>query len=229
MNKTKIEWCDYTINPIVGCSNGCYYCYARKINNRFNNTLFEIPIYYPERLLQIDKIKDPSRIFLGSMCDLFDRKIKDEWRNEIFDKISNTKHIYMILTKQIENFINYDKKNISNNNIWFGITITGKEDWTLENISSLFRFVSIEPFLEKLNDDLLQIVSQMEWIIVGGLTGYNEYKLNPKWVYNILDICNEFKIPFFFKGRGGNMKKDDPYYYKIDGIEWRQFPEELKL
>lgn len=35
MNKTKIEWADYTWNPVTGCLHGCKYCYARKIANRF--------------------------------------------------------------------------------------------------------------------------------------------------------------------------------------------------
>ncbi len=35
MNKTKIEWCDATWNPVTGCLHDCEYCYARKIANRF--------------------------------------------------------------------------------------------------------------------------------------------------------------------------------------------------
>jgi protein gp37 len=35
MNKSKIEWCDYTWNPVTGCLHGCEYCYAEKIANRF--------------------------------------------------------------------------------------------------------------------------------------------------------------------------------------------------
>lgn len=35
MNKTKIEWCDSTWNPVTGCQHKCEYCYARKIANRF--------------------------------------------------------------------------------------------------------------------------------------------------------------------------------------------------
>ena len=35
MNKSKIEWCDYTWNPVTGCLHECPYCYARKIANRF--------------------------------------------------------------------------------------------------------------------------------------------------------------------------------------------------
>lgn len=36
MNKTKIEWCDATWNPISGCYHGCEYCYARNIARRFS-------------------------------------------------------------------------------------------------------------------------------------------------------------------------------------------------
>lgn len=35
MNKTKIEWCDSTWNPVTGCYHDCEYCYARKIATRF--------------------------------------------------------------------------------------------------------------------------------------------------------------------------------------------------
>lgn len=35
MNKTKIEWCDYTWNPLTGCKHDCPYCYARKVAKRF--------------------------------------------------------------------------------------------------------------------------------------------------------------------------------------------------
>lgn len=35
MNKTKIEWCDATWNPVTGCLHECKYCYARRIAERF--------------------------------------------------------------------------------------------------------------------------------------------------------------------------------------------------
>lgn len=34
-NKTKIDWCDATWNPVTGCKHGCEYCYARRIAERF--------------------------------------------------------------------------------------------------------------------------------------------------------------------------------------------------
>lgn len=35
MDKTKIDWCDMSWNPITGCRHGCEYCYARRIAERF--------------------------------------------------------------------------------------------------------------------------------------------------------------------------------------------------
>ena len=35
MNKTKIDWCDMSWNPVTGCRHNCEYCYARKIARRF--------------------------------------------------------------------------------------------------------------------------------------------------------------------------------------------------
>lgn len=34
-DKTKIDWCDASWNPVTGCLHGCTYCYARKIAKRF--------------------------------------------------------------------------------------------------------------------------------------------------------------------------------------------------
>lgn len=35
MNKTKIDWCTDSWNPVTGCQHGCEYCYARGIATRF--------------------------------------------------------------------------------------------------------------------------------------------------------------------------------------------------
>lgn len=36
MNRSKIEWCDHTLNPITGCRHNCEYCYARRMVARFS-------------------------------------------------------------------------------------------------------------------------------------------------------------------------------------------------
>lgn len=39
MNRSKIEWCDHTWNPITGCRHECEYCYARKMSLRFSGDI----------------------------------------------------------------------------------------------------------------------------------------------------------------------------------------------
>jgi protein gp37 len=41
MNKSKIEWCDFTWNPVTGCLHGCEYCYAQRIAKRFESKVFK--------------------------------------------------------------------------------------------------------------------------------------------------------------------------------------------
>lgn len=36
MNKSLIEWTDFTWNPVTGCLHGCHYCYAAKQARRFS-------------------------------------------------------------------------------------------------------------------------------------------------------------------------------------------------
>lgn len=46
-NKTKIDWCDSTWNPVTGCLHGCEYCYARRIAERFGSKMKPIFVDYP--------------------------------------------------------------------------------------------------------------------------------------------------------------------------------------
>lgn len=66
MDKTKIDWCDSTWNPVTGCLHGCEYCYARTIAERFrkregyelneDNTIF---IHHFDGSPTIYELKEP--------------------------------------------------------------------------------------------------------------------------------------------------------------------------
>ena len=60
MGKTKIEWCDYTWNPITGCYHNCEYCYAKVFAKRFSgdvrlNCMNEQCEKVGERLFELEK------------------------------------------------------------------------------------------------------------------------------------------------------------------------------
>lgn len=127
MNKTKIEYADYTWNPITGCLHGCTYCYARRIAERFadkNNLTYMdgvkpehlsnvpypygfMPTLHTERLSEPQKVKKPSIIFVVSMGDMFGEWVPDEWIEQVFNACEKApQHIYLFLTKNSERFQN---------------------------------------------------------------------------------------------------------------------------
>lgn len=55
MIKTKIEWCDSSWNPVVGCFHSCQYCYARGIANRYKGCLASPSGDTTEKLVVLDK------------------------------------------------------------------------------------------------------------------------------------------------------------------------------
>jgi len=168
---TKIEWCDYTINPVVGCSKiseGCQNCYAETMAWRLK--CMGIPKYQDVvdengwtgqvgvDMSVFDGLpKKPKKIFISSMGDLFHSAVPDDVRVEIFKKISQLEnHIFMILTKRPNRMLTFfatehSKFNMAGN-CWFGVTVESPE--YLHRISVLLKFratvlfVSIEPMLQ---------------------------------------------------------------------------------
>ncbi len=39
MNNSKIDWCDFSWNPVTGCYHTCEYCYARRMARRFSGDI----------------------------------------------------------------------------------------------------------------------------------------------------------------------------------------------
>ena len=130
MNATNIPWADFTWNPTTGCTFGCEWCYARGVAARFSCTslggnegerlrvarlydkAFEThsrrpfpaefyPTLYARRLDEPLRRKKPAVIFLGSMGDVFDPAIPDEFRDRIFATVAAAHwHTFVVLTKR---------------------------------------------------------------------------------------------------------------------------------
>lgn len=95
MNRTKIEMYDYTWNPCFGCLHPCTYCYGKGFARRFNKGDFS-PTFYPKRLLEPLKIKKPSRIFVGSMADLF-----GNWRWKLAQGVLGQTYTRKVVVEEI--------------------------------------------------------------------------------------------------------------------------------
>ena len=127
---TKIEWCDETINPIIGCtkvSEGCQNCYAERMANRLAKNPM-LPDRYqnvidrrewsgdlhfvPNELNKPGHWRKSKRIFVGSMGDIFHVDAQDEWISKIFDMaFDNPQHTFILLTKRPERMLEFVLEN----------------------------------------------------------------------------------------------------------------------
>lgn len=153
MEKTKIDWCDSTWNPVTGCYNECGYCYARRIAERFGGSqnhanIFDLaepvrgedgkakaypygfsPTFHRYRLEDY-KDKEGRNIFVCSMADLFGEWVPDSWIDEVFAACEKApQHQYLFLTKNPQRYADLDRagKLPITDNIWYGTSITNAE------------------------------------------------------------------------------------------------------
>ena len=117
MSKTKIEWCDVTINPLIGCSKispACDNCYAinmarrlQSMGTRGYNGVVESGNwtgkinFVRSELDKPKKWKKSKKIFIGSMTDIFHENVMYDALLDIFTMIAlNPQHTFIILTKR---------------------------------------------------------------------------------------------------------------------------------
>ena len=107
---TKIEWTGATWNPVTGCakvSPGCKHCYAESYWPRLQH----LPAYsgraftdvrcHADRLDQPLRWKNPRRIFVNSMSDLFHPDVPDDFIDKVFAVMAIEKtHVFQVLTKR---------------------------------------------------------------------------------------------------------------------------------
>jgi protein gp37 len=220
MKKTKIDWCDTTVNPVIGCKNNCAYCYARKMNDRFKWIKnFRDPQFFPGRLLQLYS-KKPKAIFMDSMSDV--AFWAADWKRRIFDAVhDNPQHNYIFLTKRAEAYnLGYKKAP----NIFLGVSVTKSDD--ILNIPQIVDFFSIEPILEPVRLPFNGI-ENIKQIIIGAETGNRSEKIVPRteWVTGVVAQADARGIRVFMKESlrgltGGDFRQDPlPWAIKGDGDE----------
>ncbi len=116
-NITKIEWCDATWNPVVGCapvSPGCANCYASALSvrwgkgkygvNRERTLASEATLRLPYKLNQ-KRWTRPPRLFTASLSDVFDIAWPVEGHMRLLQSINVCKNVnFILVTKRPENW-----------------------------------------------------------------------------------------------------------------------------
>lgn len=239
---SKIEWTDATWNPIVGCtkcSPGCLNCYAERMAKRQvamgcarggdNTATWEaystainpkIGKWSNDIRLRPDQLdkplnwKEPRRIFVCSMSDLFHPKVPFGFIDKVYKVMREAKHhTFQVLTKRPKVLYEYCEQRGRGTwpkNVHIGVSISNQAEANekipiLLQIPAAVRWLSVEPLLSKidltpwLNLDSSSLIS---WVVVGGESGPGSRQMHPNWVRSIRDQCVAAGVPFFFKQWG---------------------------
>lgn len=186
MNKTNIEWCDVTWNPIVGCKHGCTYCYAKQIVNRFKHIPeWTEPQFFEKRLSEPGKEKKSLSIFVGSMSDVLGDWIPVEWIQKIIDvAVKNPHHKFLFLTKNPKRYSEF----LFPENCHLGTTIdyarhAKRTDYLrYKKLWKNKTFVSVEPLL---SDMSTVDFTGIDLVIVGAQTGAGAVAPKKEWIDSI--------------------------------------------
>lgn len=184
---SKISWTNHTFNPWWGCTKidaGCKNCYAKTLAARFGYawgaeaTLRTFGMKHWAEPLKWDREAKESgvraRVFCGSMCDVFERRaglvggVQDAARSRLWELIDKTPHLdWLLLTKRPENVVAMMPGGMRKN-VWVGASASNREDLArvakaLVRIPAAVRFLSLEPLLEELAQDLRPWLGYDSW------------------------------------------------------------------
>jgi protein gp37 len=134
-DRTGIQWTDATWNPVTGCtrvSEGCRNCYIertppfRMAGRKFINGSTGVQLH-PDRLGQPLRWKQPRRIFVNSLSDLFHEAVPDEFIARVFSVMALAAgHTFQILTKRPERMQQWATDEAARALV---IAASGKADW----------------------------------------------------------------------------------------------------
>lgn len=219
MAQTSIEWTELTWNPVTGCtkiSAGCKFCYAEVMTKRlkamgvekYKDGFKKVRIH--EDTLAIPYTWRKSKVvFVNSMSDLFHKDVPLEFIQRVFQVMNeNPQHVFQVLTKRADRLAEIHDQLSWSHNIWMGVSV--EDERVIDRIDFLritgarVKFLSLEPLIGPLPNLNLQAI---DWVIVGGESGHKARLMDPDWVLDIQEQCENSKVAFFFKQWGGKNKK----------------------
>lgn len=166
---TKIEWCDHTFNPWVGCtkiSPACDHCYAEGWAKRSGQVVWSgerkrtsianwrLPLKWNR---EAEASGTRPKVFCASLADVFDNEVDPVWFTDLFELIEATPNLdWLLLTKRIGNVAKMvaDGRWFPTHwpNVWIGATICNQAEADrdipkLLAVPAAKRFLSMEPLL----------------------------------------------------------------------------------
>lgn len=246
--KTAISWTDSTWNPTHGCSrvsDGCRFCYAETLSLRYGHT--KAPwshgnapdnfMLKPHKLREPYGWKEPRRVFVNSMSDLFHEEMPADYLREIFAVMADLpRHRFQVLTKRPERAAEWAGP--WPENVWMGATVENRKALgridAIRSCGAAVKFLSVEPLIEDIG---APDVRGIDWVIAGGESGthlkettWRHRWMDHAWARNIRDACVRDSVAYFFKQSSGMRTELGVALEHEDGSFWiwQQYPGVLR-
>lgn len=230
-DKTAIGWTNATWNPTTGCtkvSPECAHCYIdrtppfRTKGRKFVNGHIPLQLH-SERLEQPLHWPEPRMVFVDSLSDLFHSDVPDDFVLKVVDVMERAHwHTFQVLTKRPDRMLDVlgGKSGAGLSapplpNVWWGVSAGNRRMWQkrvplLLQLPAAVRFVSIEPCLENMVDELFTIClcsgwnlppydDKIDWLIVGGESGPKRRPFELAWLRRIVEAARTYDTPIFVK------------------------------
>jgi protein gp37 len=211
-------------------SPGCARCYAETFAERFRGVPghpyeqgFDLR-FWPGRLELPLGWREPRRIFVNSMSDLFHEQVPESYIARVFDVMGRASwHQFQVLTKRHDRLAELAPRLPWPDNAWIGVSIEN-DRWTLRadqlrRVPAAVRFISAEPLLGPLTTLRLDGI---DWVIAGGESGPRNRPPQADWFRGLRDRCQREGVAFFFKQWGGRRPKAGGRL--LDGRTWDEYP-----
>ena len=163
------------------------------------------------------------------MSDLFHEDVPTWFLHRTIEVMRKASwHEFQVLTKRSERLLELSESIEWPSNVWMGVSVE-HQDYTfridhLRRVRTALRFLSLEPLLGPLPKLRLDGI---DWVIVGGESGFGARSMNEKWVLDIKAQCHAVNVPFFFKQWGGFNKKKAGRM--LQGGIWEELPRVSKF
>lgn len=187
MNKTSIEYADYTWNPVHGCTpvdEGCCNCWADRMAGRLARMGMSgydlaapfMPKYHANRLREPSQVLRPAVIAVAFMGDLFHPDLNDSVRDDVFLAMRRAPwHRYLILTKRSAIMVRYlDEADWlgAASHIYMGVSVSGTNNDRLTDLAAVAAmgwktWISAEPLL----GELILGTFRPDWLVIGCESG----------------------------------------------------------
>lgn len=230
----------------------------------------------PEKLSEPLHWRKPRRVFVNSMSDLFHESLPFEDIDLVFAAMAQApRQTFQVLTKRpqrareyfskrdphlamtrcFRNFKDYEKPvgPWPLPNVWLGVSAEDQgtlreRAWTLLKTPAAVRFISLEPLLQSVDLNALELIcatwrrratigTYLDWVIVGGESGAEARPCDIAWIRKVIYQCKASKTACFVKQLGACPtgepwavnRKFSPLTTSRSGADPSEWPEDLRV